>query len=77
MKTALVTGIQGQDGAYLAKFLLDKGYKVYGLLRRHANPVFTNTDYLGVTDKIEFVQGDVSDECSMMQIIKRIHPDEL
>jgi len=77
MKTALVTGIQGQDGAYLAKFLLDKGYKVYGLLRRHANPTFGNTDYLGVTDRIEFIQGDVSDECSMMQVIKRLHPDEV
>lgn len=77
MKTALVTGILGQDGPYLAKILLDKGYKVYGLTRRYSNPNFENLDYLGITEKIEFVQGDMIDECSLMNIIKTIKPDEV
>lgn len=76
-KTALVTGILGQDGAYLAKFLLEKNYKVYGLMRRYTNPNFSNTDYLGVTDKIEFISGDITDESCLINIIKNIHPDEV
>lgn len=76
-KTALITGILGQDGPYLAKLLLEKDYKVYGLIRRYTNPNFSNTDYLGVTDKIDFVSGDMTDECSMMNIIKNIRPDEV
>lgn len=76
-KTALITGVLGQDGPYLAKLLLEKGYKVYGLIRRYTNPNFSNTDYLGVTDKIEFVSGDMTDECSIMNIIKNIRPDEV
>jgi len=77
MKTALITGILGQDGAYLAKFLLEKGYSVYGMMRRSANPNFSNLDYLKITDKIEFVSGDMADECSMINIIKTIKPDEV
>ncbi|MDY0302374.1 MAG: GDP-mannose 4,6-dehydratase [Candidatus Moranbacteria bacterium] len=76
-KTALITGILGQDGPYLAKLLLEKDYKVYGLIRRYTNPNFSNTDYLGVTDKIDFVSGDMTDECSIMNIIKNIRPDEV
>ena len=76
-KTALITGILGQDGPYLAKLLLEKDYKVYGLIRRYTNPNFSNTDYLGVTDKIEFVSGDMTDEASIMNIVKNIHPDEV
>lgn len=76
-KTALITGILGQDGPYLAKLLLEKDYKVYGLIRRYTNPNFSNTDYLEVTDKIEFVSGDMTDECSIMNIIKNIRPDEV
>lgn len=77
MKTALITGIIGQDGPYLAKFLLKKGYKVYGMIRRYTNPNFENTDYLGVTDKIEFIGGDLADESSLMNIIKNVQPDEV
>lgn len=76
-KTALITGILGQDGPYLAKLLLEKDYKVYGLIRRYANPNFSNTDYLEVTDKIDFISGDMTDEASMMNIIKTIQPDEV
>jgi GDPmannose 4,6-dehydratase len=77
MKVALITGIDGQDGPYLAKFLLNKGYKVYGLLRRSSNPNFENLEYLGVKDKVEFVLGDMTDECSLINIIKTIKPDEV
>jgi len=76
-KTALVTGILGQDGPYLAKLLLEKGYKVYGLIRRYSNPSFDNPDYLGITKKIEFVDGDMSDESSLLHLVKRILPDEV
>src|SRR5680860_955703 len=77
MKTALITGILGQDGPYLAKFLLAKDYKVYGLIRRYSNPNFSNLDYLGITDQIEYIQGDMTDEASLINIIKTIRPDEV
>ncbi|MFZ2226228.1 MAG: GDP-mannose 4,6-dehydratase [Candidatus Moraniibacteriota bacterium] len=77
MKKALITGILGQDGPYLAKLLLEKDYEVYGLMRRYSCPNFSNTDYLGVTEKINFVSGDLTDEASIMHIIKTIRPDEV
>lgn len=76
-KVALVTGILGQDGPYLAKLLIEKGYKVYGLIRRYSNPNYSNLDFLGVTKKINFVEGDLSDESSLYNIIKTLHPDEI
>ncbi len=76
-KTALITGILGQDGPYLAKFLLEKEYKVYGMIRRYTNPNFENTDYLGVTNRIEFVSGDMTDESSLIHVIQHIRPDEV
>ncbi len=76
-KRALITGILGQDGPYLAKTLLSKGYKVYGLLRRYSNPNFGNLDYLGVTDKVEYVEADMTDESSLINVIKAIRPDEV
>jgi len=77
MKTALITGILGQDGPYLAKFLLAQGYKVYGMIRRYSNPSFSNLDYLEITDQIEYIQGDMTDEASLINIIKTIRPDEV
>lgn len=77
MKKALVTGILGQDGPYLAKLLLEKGYKVYGLIRRYSNPNFENIDYVGVTDDVEFIEGDLTDESSLMALIKSLRPDEV
>jgi GDPmannose 4,6-dehydratase len=76
-KTALVTGILGQDGPYLAKLLLEKGYKVYGLIRRYSNPNFSNPDYLKVTNKIDYVEGDMNDEASLLNLIRTLHPDEV
>ena len=77
MKTALVTGVLGQDGAYLSKFLLDKGYKVYGLIRRRSVPSFENLEYMGIADKIDYVSGDMTDECSLLKAVKDTRPDEI
>lgn len=76
-KTALVTGILGQDGPYLAKLLLQNGYKVYGLIRRYTKPDFSNLDYLGITSDVEYIQGDLTDEGSLINIIKNIRPEEV
>lgn len=76
-KTALITGILGQDGPYLAELLLKEGYNVYGMMRRHSSHNFDNTDYLGITDKINFVQGDLSDESSIRHLIRSIKPNEV
>lgn len=76
-KTALITGILGQDGPYLAKLLLEKDYKIYGLIRRYTNPNFSNLDFLGITNKIEYISGDMTDEGSLMNIVRTIRPDEV
>jgi GDP-D-mannose dehydratase len=76
-KTALVTGILGQDGPYLAKLLLEKNYHVYGLIRRYSNPNFSNLDYLGITDKVDYVEGDMNDEASLLNLIRTLRPDEV
>ena len=76
-KTALVTGILGQDGPYLAKLLIEKGYKVYGLIRRYSNPSFSNLDFLGITKQVNFIEGDLTDESSLINVIKNVRPDEV
>ncbi len=76
-KTALITGILGQDGPYLAKYLLGKGYKVYGMIRRYSNPNFSNLDYLGITHDVNYVDGDLIDESSLINLVKNLRPDEV
>ena len=76
MKTAIVTGVTGQDGGYLAKFLLGKGYKVYGVISRRINQSFENLEWLGIKDQIELVSADLTDQCSIQNIVKDIQPDE-
>jgi len=76
-KTALITGILGQDGPYLAKLLLEKGYKVYGMIRRYSNPNFENLDFLGITHQVEYVEGDMTDESSLLNLIRTLRPDEV
>lgn len=76
-KNALITGILGQDGPYLAKLLLEKDYKVYGMMSRYSNPNFENTDYLGITDHVDFIEGDLTDESSLMNLVKSIKPAEI
>src|SRR3984957_20545102 len=74
MKTALITGITGQDGSYLAEFLLKKGYKVYGLVRRLSTPNIENIAHL--RDKVELLSGDLLDSSSINQAIEEAEPDE-
>ena len=76
-KTALVTGILGQDGPYLAKLLLEKEYKVYGMIRRYSNQNFENLDYLGIINEVDYVEGDMTDYSSILNIVKTIKPDEI
>jgi GDPmannose 4,6-dehydratase len=76
-KVALITGILGQDGPYLAKLLLEKGYTVYGMMRRYSAPNFENLEYLGLAKEVRFVDGDMTDEASLIQVIKNVRPDEV
>lgn len=76
MKTALVTGITGQDGAYLANFLLGKEYKVYGMLSRRANQSFENLEWLDIKDKVSLIYGDLTDQASILNAIQTSQPDE-
>lgn len=76
-KIALITGILGQDGPYLAKLLLEKDYKVYGLMRRYSKPHFGNLEYLGIMDKVDFIEGDLTDEASLINVIKTLRPQEV
>jgi len=77
MKTALITGITGQDGAYLARFLLKKEYKVYGLYRRSSSPNFWRLLALGIKEKVELIPGDMTDMASLSNAIIRTKPDEI
>lgn len=76
MKKAIVTGITGQDGGYLAKLLLSKNYKVYGLMKRYTSPNWENLDFLGIKDQVEFINGDLTDIGSLMPHVRNIQPDE-
>lgn len=75
MKTALITGITGQDGSYLAELLLEKGYKVYGLVRRTSTPIMVNIEH--IKNDIELISGDITDLSSLIRIIQDIQPDEV
>jgi len=76
MKKAIITGITGQDGAYLAKLLLDKGYKVYGAQRRNTGKSYWRLDELGITDQIEFVDVDLMEPYNIERVLEKIEVDE-
>ncbi|MDM8519075.1 GDP-mannose 4,6-dehydratase [Anaerolineales bacterium HSG6] len=76
-KTALITGITGQDGSYLAEFLLEKGYKVVGMVRRSSTINFDRIAHLQETDALELVQGDLLDQMSLIDILNDCHPQEV
>lgn len=76
-KKVLITGITGQDGAYLAKFLLEKGYKVFGLYRRTSSPNTWRLLSLGIQNKIELIPGDMTDMASINNAIVQSDPDEI
>ena len=75
MPKALITGITGQDGSYLAEFLLEKGYQVIGMVRRTSTLNFERIKH--IQDRIELVQGDLLDEVSLMTILREHRPDEV
>ena len=75
MKTALVTGITGQDGSYLAEFLLEQGYRVVGMVRRSSTENFSRIQHL--TDRIEVVQGDLLDQFSLIALLQTYRPSEV
>lgn len=77
MPTAIITGITGQDGAYLAKFLLGQGYKVYGTFRRVSQPNFGRLERLGVLEDVELIPFDLLDQSSMIEALRRVQPDEI
>ena len=75
MKSALITGITGQDGSYLAELLIEKGYKVYGLIRRLSTPNYWRIQH--ILDEIEIIEGDMLDLQSLINAIKIAQPDEV
>ncbi|MCX7870074.1 MAG: GDP-mannose 4,6-dehydratase [bacterium] len=77
MKKALITGIRGQDGAYLAKLLLDLGYQVYGADRRSSDSSYWRLEYLKIKDKIKLVYMDLLEYSNIIDVIKEIKPDEV
>ena len=75
MPRALITGITGQDGSYLAELLLEKGYQVAGLIRQTANSSLGRIEHL--TDKVEFFYGDLMDQSSIMRALEEFQPEEV
>ena len=74
-KTAFITGITGQDGSYLAELLLEKNYRIYGLLRRNSNPSYGNVAHL--RHHIDFVFGDLADPACLSMYLAKIQPGEI
>jgi GDPmannose 4,6-dehydratase len=74
-KVALITGVTGQDGSYLAELLLEKGYRVYGMVRRSSVEKFERIQHL--IGKIELIQGDLLDPFSLISVLKETKPDEV
>ncbi len=75
MPTALITGITGQDGSYLAEFLLTKGYTVIGMVRRSSTVTFGRIEH--IQDEIEIIQGDLHDQSSLVSVMEEFCPDEV
>ena len=77
MKKALITGITGQDGSYLAEFLLEKGYEVHGIVRRASISNTARIDHLIKEKKIHLHDGDLTDSSGLIRLIGEIKPDEI
>lgn len=75
MPTAIVTGVTGQDGSYLAEFLLSKGYQVIGMVRRSSTVTFGRIEH--IQDDIDIIQGDLHDQSSLVALIEEYRPDEV
>ena len=81
MKKALITGVTGQDGSYLAELLLEKGYEVHGVVRRHSTPCTERIDHLlfdaGLKDRFFLHYGDLTDAVNLAQLVRTVEPDEV
>ncbi len=79
MRRALITGITGQDGSYLAELLLGKGYDVYGTYRRTSSVLFWRIEELGIANhpNLHLVEYDLTDQSSSINVIDKIQPDEI
>src|SRR5689334_1852502 len=75
--TALITGITGQDGAYLSKLLLDKGYTVYGILARRSSETIWRLRDLGIEEQVHLLDGDLVDYGSLARAIAKVEPTEI
>src|SRR5207247_1899367 len=75
VKTALITGITGQDGSYLAELLLEKGYRIVGMVRRASTENFERVAHL--RDRIELRQADLLDQLSLIDLLRAVEPDEI
>ena len=75
MKKALITGITGQDGSYLAEFLLEKGYEVHGIVRRVSVP--TTSRIAHIMNQLIIHEGDLSDSAAILRIVLQVRPDEI
>ncbi len=75
IRRAVITGVTGQDGSYLAEFLLEKGYKVYGMVRRSSVERYDRIQH--IQDRIHLVQGDLTDQSSLDEAIRTVAPDEV
>ena len=81
-KTALITGITGQDGSYLAELLLEKGYEVHGIIRRHSSIATDKIDHLYENEELRnqtffLHHGDLTDSSNLNRLIEQIQPDEI
>lgn len=76
-RKALITGITGQDGSYLAEFLLEQGYQVFGMVRRSSTVNFDRIAHLQDLDAMEIIQGDLLDQMSLIDILREYRPDEV
>ncbi len=76
-KAALITGVTGQDGAYLARLLLEKGYEVYGLVPRRSTDTRWRLRELGIADQVHYVEGDLADACSIQRSVIKVKPAEI
>ena len=77
MKKALITGISGQDGSYLAEFLLEKGYEVHGIIRRHSVAENQTARLDGIFDDLHLHYGDLTDMASLLDVMNKSEPDEI
>ncbi len=75
MKTALITGITGQDGSYLAELLLEKGYRVVGVVRRSSTESFERIAH--IIERVELIQADLLDQYSLIEALQKVQPEEV